>query len=705
MHLIPAPKHTTRHPGTYTLLADVFIVLPPHADHARNLFAAERFKAEAEHLMRAQLHIAPGAGVDAAREIRAVFDEGLGAELPEAIRNQAYRLSIRKAGVTLAARAPAGLFYAFQTLLQMIRAAAYQAENRKGKRENRKALRLPCLSIWDHPDFARRGVYHDTARGKVPTVDTLLQLIDDLAHLKYNEFQLYIENNFQFRRHPEMYADTDPFTAEELLLLDAACRARHMDFVPSLTSLGHFEKILARPKYRHLAEAEPAQLKAIGAPCWHDAGPWSLCVTDPGAKKLLAEMYAEFAPNFPSSQFNICCDEAYDLGRVRSKQLADKIGRGQLYVDWINFCDRLVKSHGSHKSIQLWGDIILHHPDLIGQLPADATLLEWGYERDHPFEEHCAAIAENGKWKRENRKRNTPGRGGRAFYVAPGTSSWLTFAGRTKNALGNIHTAAREGLKHGAKGILVTDWGDYGHQQMLGVSLLPFAYGAAAGWNLHATPDPMQGETKPGTQAVKHISSFSIRQSAFLRSISFHLFQDRSAQFALLAYELGLTYERLGWQRRNASLEFFLFREKWDVANYVNRVSAAALRKTITKAEKLYGRMHQTQSRRGDATLLVDEFFLTCHLIIHTCRRTLLRKQWLAADPARRNADDPILCKEAPVPLPKDFGKQMRFLGDEIVRWEGLFSTYWLARNKRSRLADVVAEFARLAGEYRRFGR
>ena len=54
-------------------------------------------------------------------------------------------------------------------------------------------------------------------------------------------------------------------------------------------------------------------------------------------------MYAEFAPNFSSPQFNICCDEAYDLGRVRSKALADKIGTGQMYVDWINYCDALVK--------------------------------------------------------------------------------------------------------------------------------------------------------------------------------------------------------------------------------------------------------------------------------------------------------------------------------------------------------------------------
>ena len=42
--------------------------------------------------------------------------------------------------------------------------------------------------------------------------------------------------------------------------------------------------VLNRPALRHLAESEPEQLKAIGATCWHETGPWSLCATDPDAK-------------------------------------------------------------------------------------------------------------------------------------------------------------------------------------------------------------------------------------------------------------------------------------------------------------------------------------------------------------------------------------------------------------------------------------
>src|SRR5262249_39916751 len=121
-------------------------------------------------------------------------------------------------------------------------------------------------------------------------------------------------------------------------------------------------------------------------------------------------------------------------------------------------------------------------PELIGQLPEDTVLLEWGYESHHAFEEHCRVFKE-----RLGEGGNQKGRG---FYVSPGTSSWLSLASRTRNAFGNIYSAAAAGLKYAASGILVTDWGDHGHQQMFSASLLSLAYGAAAGWNLQSAPNP-----------------------------------------------------------------------------------------------------------------------------------------------------------------------------------------------------------------------
>ncbi len=73
------------------------------------------------------------------------------------------------------------------------------------------------------------------------------------------------------------------------------------------------------------------------------------------------------------------------------------------------------------------------------------------------------------------------------FYVCPGTSSWNSLTGRTKNMYGNITSAARQGLEHGAAGLLMTDWGDHGHHQYLPISYPGFAVGACESWRQGST--------------------------------------------------------------------------------------------------------------------------------------------------------------------------------------------------------------------------
>jgi len=688
LHLLPAPKSLPFTRGHFLLPPELHILLGP-APAAKHIFAAERFAQDLAILATtaAKVIVSPES-VTPSHELRTHIDETLPHE-------QAYRLIISKSGIDIQARSPAGTFYAFQTLTQILRQTAYAAR--------KKPLKLPCLTIDDHPDFPHRGVYHDCARGKVPTLETLLQLIDDLAGLKINELQLYVENNFEFRKHPQMYDDTTPFTAEEMLTLDAACRARHIDFIPSLTSLGHFEKILRRPAFRQLSEAEPADLQKDDIPTWCDV-PWTLCTTDPAAQQLLKDMYDEFLPNFTSPAFNICCDESWDLGKGRSKKRAAKIGTGQMYVDWINYCNSLAKTHG--RRIQMWGDIILNHPDLLSQLPEDATLLEWGYEAHHDFDTHCALFAQRlAPSAPSDSSPSTPST--RSFYVCPGTSSWLTLASRTRNAFGNIHAAATAGLKHGAVGLLNTDWGDIGHQQFLAVSLTSYAYSAAASWNLASVPNPASTQKPDWSTGVFPEGSRTADRALqpFLQAASLHLFNDPAAQFATLAYELGLTYERIGWQRFNGALEWYMLREKWDFANYVNCADPQKLPRIVSLCEKLLSQFEKSDLLRDDADILRAEMLLTIQQIIHGCQRTLLRQKWLAADPLRRNPEHQILRAKPPQPLPKSFPSDMKKLAAEARQIHQQFQRVWLARNKPSRLADIDLEFIRLQKEYTMFAK
>jgi hexosaminidase len=366
---------------------------------------------------------------------------------------------------------------------------------------------LPDVRCTDWPDFPNRGLMLDVSRNKAPTMPTLFALVEMLASWKINQLQLYFEHMYAYRQHPTVWQDASPFTAEEIVALDRFCRARFVELVPNQNSFGHLTTWLTRPEYNHLAEA-PEGCDTI----WGFRPAASLQPTEESLR-FLRTLYDELLPNFSSRQFNVGCDETIDLGKVRSKAQAEEVGIGRLYVDFLKQIHREVRARGY--TMQFWGDIITHYPELVRELPRDAVALEWGYEADHPFDEHGALFAASGI----------------PFYVCPGTSTWNSIVGRTTNTIENMRNAARNGLKHGAVGFLNTDWGDNGHWQPLAVSYLGLAAGAAYGWALDANcPLPLPD------------------------ALSRFAFRDATGIMGRLAYDLGDIYRLTGISVHNASV-------------------------------------------------------------------------------------------------------------------------------------------------------
>ncbi|MFQ5350171.1 MAG: beta-N-acetylhexosaminidase, partial [Thermoanaerobaculia bacterium] len=324
------------------------------------------------------------------------------------------------------------------------------------------------VQIEDHPGFRHRGLLLDISRNRVPTVDHLLRLVDTMASLKLNQLQLYIEHTFAYPGHEIVWRDASPLTAEEIRTLDAHCRRRFVELVPNQNSFGHLHRWLKHEPYRRLAEVP----EGLPHPFGDDPEPFSLCPIDPGSIDLLRDLYDQLLPQFTSSQLNVGCDETFDLGKGRSAEACRERGTGRVYLDFLSRLHALAAGHG--RRLQFWGDILAGRPELLAEVPGDATVLEWGYEAGHPFAERAAALAGAGL----------------GFYLCPGTSSWNSFAGRLDNALANLAEAARAGSEHGADGYLITDWGDYGHLQPPPVSWPALVAGAIFAWNPDVADEP-----------------------------------------------------------------------------------------------------------------------------------------------------------------------------------------------------------------------
>ncbi len=302
----------------------------------------------------------------------------------------------------------------------------------------------------------------DISRGRLPKLETLLDLAEKLANLKINELQLYTEHTFAYRKYKSVWRSWGALTAKEVRILDARCRELGIDLVPNQNSFGHLRYFLEHPALKTLAE--------VSQP-YEDAGgefvrrPTTLAPNHPGTIPFLRSLYDELLPNFSSKFFSVGCDETWDLGRGQSKKLCERRGKGQVYLNFLKKIHREVSAR--NRTMMFWGDIILKYPVLIHELPKNAVALNWGYEANHPFQREAAKFA----------KSRIP------FYVCPGTSTWQSLIGRYDNALANLRAAASAGKEYHAKGYLICDWGDGGHPNPLAVSWPMFVAGASLAWN------------------------------------------------------------------------------------------------------------------------------------------------------------------------------------------------------------------------------
>lgn len=545
---------------------------------------------------------------------------------------EGYTLTINRNGVRIEYREIGGLRAAGATLRQLLR---------------EYGRRLPCLKIRDWPDFARRGVMLDISRGRVPKLETLLDLVERLADFKINEFQLYTEHTFAYRKYKTVWQDWGALTAAEIRALDARCRELGIDLVPNQNSFGHLRYFLEHPKVKKLAE--------VAAPYEGSTGdflrfPTTLAPNHPGTLKFIRELYDELLPNFTSKFFNVGCDETWDLGRGQSKKLCERRGKGRVYVDFLKQIQREVAQRG--RTMMFWGDIILNHPELIKSLPKHVIALNWGYEATHPFEKEAATFA----------KSKVP------FYVCPGTATWMTMIGRHDTASVNLRLAAAAGRKHGARGYLNTDWGDGGHPQPLAVSWPLYVIGAAHAWC---------GKT--------------FQEELLVPVLSREVYEDATQRVARAALALGLAHQKFGYREANvtpfgaviaapppATRELFCR----SGLKYYARIKPQRIQAAAAEVERQRAVLRRGKPASPTARILQAELDLAARMALESCR--IMR--WQQALAAGRSSTAQALAQSGI--------KALRQL-------ERDFKRYWPLRNQAT-IAKCAPFLAWRREDYRR---
>lgn len=239
--------------------------------------------------------------------------------LPSFEDNASYELDIDGKGIRLSAATRTGIFYGFQTLLQLVK-------------PQDDGLALPHCSIRDTPRFAWRGLMLDVSRHFMP-LDLVKRMIDGMSKVKLNVLHLGLSNNQGFRveskRFPRLHTVASNgafYTQDEIRALVDFAAKRRVRIVPEFNMPGHSTCFTLA--YQELATGKPStELRKTSGVFDDEMNPASAHMD-----RFLEGFIGEMAALFPDPYWHFGGDEvtgkAWDADEgvqafMKAKDLAD----------------------------------------------------------------------------------------------------------------------------------------------------------------------------------------------------------------------------------------------------------------------------------------------------------------------------------------------------------------------------------------------
>lgn len=299
--------------------------------------------------------------------------------LPDVPSEEGYRLTVDADGIRAEAIAPVGLFYAFQTLLQL-------AEEKDGR------FVVPFVRITDYPRFAYRGMHMDVSR-HFRSVEFVMKQLDAMARYKLNRFHWHLTDGagwrLELKCYPQLteqaayrpypdwkswwnsgreYCSKDApgasggyYSQDDVRrVLEHACRL-HIDVIPEIEMPGHSEEVLA--VFPQLACPNHPQRSG------------ELCIGNEATFDFLEHVLEEVMELFPSEYIHIGGDEASTVGweqcpKCRARMRNEGLKNGKELQGYL--IGRIAKFLGEHgRKVIGWDEI------LEGGLPQDAVVMSW----------------------------------------------------------------------------------------------------------------------------------------------------------------------------------------------------------------------------------------------------------------------------------------------------------------------------------------
>lgn len=285
---------------------------------------------------------------------------------------EGYTIKVTAGSVLLRACTDKGLFYAAQSLIDLIQ-------------KKRNKWLIPGCELYDWPDFSWRGFMVDPAREFIP-LPRLKEYIQNMARNKLNVLHLHLSDAESFtletKSHPVLKTTTHKgyhgvYSKEEIRELVSYADEYKIQIIPEIDIPGHATQILeslpelyCRPKKGKVSK-------------------WTLCAGSEKTYQFLDQLFAEITPLFPSEFFHLGTDELEDESEEGStswrecclcQELMKKEGLRnfrELFYYFVVRVRKLLKRYG--KQVMVWNDNIdIAKPH---DIPRDVLIHFWRIAR------------------------------------------------------------------------------------------------------------------------------------------------------------------------------------------------------------------------------------------------------------------------------------------------------------------------------------
>ena len=309
-----------------------------------------------------------------------------------------YKLSVTTKRIDITAAKPAGLFYAFQTLKQLMPRNVMAGVPDESIRE----WSVPCVEIADEPRFSWRGFMLDEGRhfyGK----EEIKKIIDVMAAYKMNRFHWHLTEDqgwrIEIKKYPKLtevgawrdskvcaWGDVKPdgiryggfYTHEEIKEVVEYAKERFVEIIPEIDIPGHSQAAVA--SYPEFLACDPENKHEV----WLSQGVSSdvINVANPLAVQFAKDVIDELIELFPFGYIHLGGDECptYKWERNSDCQaLLKEIGSEKYRDLQIHFYKQLLdhvaqKPAEQQRKLVFWNEVLHGNTEPLGK---DITIMAW----------------------------------------------------------------------------------------------------------------------------------------------------------------------------------------------------------------------------------------------------------------------------------------------------------------------------------------